>query len=50
MYKLLLLIPFFLILHGCTQTGNSLKPRFQSNKQVAPYSLEELDIRYHQEN
>jgi len=44
MYKLLLLLPLFLLLEGCAQSVVGITPQ----KHETPYSLEAIDARYHQ--
>jgi uncharacterized lipoprotein YajG len=48
MYKLLLLIPLFLLLSGCAQQTRGIGPQTYSTSQAPQYSLEALDARYHQ--
>ncbi len=48
MYKLLLLLPLFLLLAGCAQQTRGVAPQTHSTSQAASYSLEALDARYHQ--
>jgi len=48
MYKLLLLIPLFLLLSGCAQQTRGIGLQTYSTSQAAQHSLEALDARYHQ--
>jgi len=46
MYRLLLLVPFFLLFTACSQQTRELSLEQHSNTKAVAYSLEALDARY----
>jgi len=46
MQKLLFILPLLLLFTGCAQQIGTLS--FKGQTQSSPYSLEALDVRYHQ--